>query len=169
MTETLAEFFVQTLGGKVSSEIIAFVVSMLPILELRGGLIAAKFMDIEFFRAFAICFIGNLLPIPFILFFIRKIFDLLKKNEKLGKIIIKIEEKSLAKADNVRKYKLWGLFLFVAIPLPGTGAWTGALIADLLNIRIKDSFLTIIAGVFVAGLIISALSYGLIGLIQNAF
>lgn len=164
MAESLAEFFVTALDGKVSSEIIAFIVSLLPILELRGGLIAAKIMNVEFTKAFIICFIGNLLPIPFILFFIRKIFDLLKKNEKLGKIINKIEERSLAKADNVRKYKLWGLFLFVAIPLPGTGAWTGALIADLLGIKIKEAFPTIMAGVFVAGVIISALSYGLFGL-----
>ncbi len=165
MTERLAEFFVNSLDGKASSEIIAFIVSMMPILELRGGLIAAKVMNVEFIRAFIICFIGNVLPIPFILFFIRKIFDFLKRNEKLGGIIIRIEEKSLSKADNVRKYKLWGLFFFVAIPLPGTGAWTGALIADLLGIRVKDAFLTIMAGVFVAGIIISAVSYGLFGLL----
>lgn len=165
MAETLANFFVTELDGKVSSEIIAFIVSLLPVLELRGGLIAAKIMNVEFIRAFIICFIGNMLPIPFILFFIRKIFDFLRKNEKIGKIIDKLETKSLSKADKVRKYKLWGLFLFVAIPLPGTGAWTGALVADLLNIRIKDAFPTIAAGVFVAGLIISAVSYGLFGLL----
>lgn len=165
MAESLAEFFVETLGGKVSSEIIAFIVSLLPVLELRGGLIAAKFMDIEFFRAFAICYIGNMLPIPFILLFIRKIFQILKKVPKVGNIIVKLEEKSLSKADNVRKYKLWGLFLFVAIPLPGTGAWTGALIADLLNMKIKEAFPVICAGVFVAGCIISAVSYGLFGLL----
>lgn len=165
MTEKLAGFFIGALQGKASSEIITFIISMLPILELRGGLFAAKFMNVEFVRAFIICYIGNILPVPFILFFIRKIFDLLKKNKKLGAIIIKIEEKSLSKADNVRKYKLWGLFLFVAIPLPGTGAWTGALIADMLNIRPKEAFPTIAAGVLVAGVIISIFSYGLLGLI----
>lgn len=165
MSEALAEFFVTALEGKVSSEIIAFIVSLLPILELRGGLIAAKLMNVPFLRAFIICFIGNMIPIPFILLFIRKIFNLLKRFDKIGSIIIKLEEKSLSKADNVRKYKLWGLFLFVAIPLPGTGAWTGALIADLLGMRIKDAFPVISAGVFVAGCIISALSYGLFGLL----
>lgn len=165
MAESLAEFFVTTLGDKLSEELIAFIVSMLPILELRGGLIAAKLMDIEFFKAFAICFIGNMVPIPFILFFIRKIFNLLKKIKKVEAVIEKIEARSLRKADNVRKYRLWGLFLFVAIPLPGTGAWTGALIADLLDIRIKHSFPVITVGVFVAGVIISALSYGLFGLL----
>lgn len=165
MAESLAEFFVTALEGKVSSEIIAFIVSMLPILELRGGLIAAKIMNVEFIRAFILCYIGNMLPIPFILLFIRKIFNWLKRFEKIGSIIRKLEEKSLSKADNVRKYKLWGLFLFVAIPLPGTGAWTGALIADLLSMKTKEAFPVIAAGVAVAGCIISALSYGLFGLL----
>ncbi len=165
MSETLAQYIVDTLSGVFSKEIIAFIVSMLPILELRGGLIAAKLMDIEFFKAFAICFIGNMLPIPFILLFIRKIFGLLKKIPAVEKSIEKLEARSIRKADNVKKYRLWGLFLFVAIPLPGTGAWTGALIADLLDIRIKHSLPTIAAGVLVAGVIISALSYGLFGLL----
>ena len=164
MTETLAEYIVNLLGGKISEELVAFIVSMLPILELRGGLIAAKLMDIDFTRAFLICYIGNMLPIPFILLFIRKIFSLLKKIPSVEKAITKLEARSIRKADNVRKYRLWGLFLFVAIPLPGTGAWTGALIADLLDIRIKHSLPTIAAGVLVAGIIISMLSYGLFGL-----
>lgn len=165
MADSLAEFFVTALDGKVSSEIIAFIISLLPILELRGGLIAAKLLDIEFFRAFIICYIGNMLPIPFILFFIRKIFNLMKRNKRIAEFIDKLESKSLSKADKVKKYRLWGLFLFVAIPLPGTGAWTGALIADLLDIRIRDAMITIGLGVIVAGIIISSLSYGLFGLL----
>jgi len=165
MAESLAEFFVNALDGKVSSEIIAFIVSLFPILELRGGLIAARLMNVEFIRAFIICYIGNMIPVPFILFFIRKVFDFMKKNKKLKVMVEKIENKSLSKADNVRKYKLWGLFLFVAIPLPGTGAWTGALIADLLGIKIKEALPTIAAGVFVAGMIVSAFMYGLLGFI----
>ncbi len=165
MSEALAEFFVNSLSDKFSPEVIAFIVSLLPVLELRGGLIAAKLMDIEFFKAFIICFIGNMLPIPFILVFIRKIFNLLKRSSKVESVITKLEARSLRKADKVKKYRLWGLFLFVAIPLPGTGGWTGALVADLLDIRIKHSFPVIAAGVFVAGIIISALSYGLLGLL----
>ena len=165
MTDSLAQFLVSALEGRVSSEIIAFIVSLMPVLELRGGLVAAKLMDIEFIRAFIICYIGNMLPIPFILLFIRKIFALLKKNEKIAHTIDKLEQKSLSKADKIQKYRLWGLFLFVAVPLPGTGAWTGALIADLLDIRIRDALLTIGCGVLVAGRIISALSYGLFGLL----
>ena len=165
MTDSIAQFLVTALEGRISSEIISFIVSLMPILELRGGLVAAKLMDIDFLRAFAICYIGNMLPIPFILLFIRKFFVLLKKYNRIARVIDKLEEKSLSKADKVKKYRLWGLFIFVAIPLPGTGAWTGALIADLLDIRIRDAFLTIAAGVLVAGLIISALYYGLFGLL----
>lgn len=165
MTDSLAQFLVTALEGRISSEVIAFIVSLMPILELRGGLVAAKLMDIDFIRAFAICYIGNMLPIPFILLFIRKIFALLKRNNRIARKIERLEEKSLSKADKVRKYRLWGLFIFVAVPLPGTGAWTGALIADLLDIRIRDALLTIGAGVLVAGVIISALSYGLFGLL----
>lgn len=163
MSERIAEYLVAALGDNFSPEVVAFIVSMLPILELRGGLIAAKLMNIDFFKAFIICFIGNLVPIPFILLFIRKIFDLLKKIPKVEAIITKLEARSLRKADSVKKYRLLGLLLFVGIPLPGTGAWTGALIADLLDIRIKHSFPVIAAGVFIAGVIISILSYGLLG------
>lgn len=164
MSETLAEYIVNLLGGKISPEFIAFIVSMLPILELRGGLIAAKLMQIDFLKAFVICFIGNMLPIPFILLFIRKIFNLMKKIPSVEKIIVKLEARSIRKADKIEKYRLWGLLIFVGIPLPGTGAWTGALVADLLDIRIKHSLPVITIGVLIAGLIISAFSYGLFGL-----
>ncbi len=165
MSETIAQYLVDNLAGKLSQELIAFIVSLLPVLELRGGLIASKIMDIEFVKAFIICYIGNMLPIPFILLFIRKIFSWLKKIPSIERVIVKLEARSIRKADNVKKYRLWGLFIFVAIPLPGTGAWTGALVADLLDIRIKHSFPTIAAGVLVAGIITSALSYGLFGLL----
>lgn len=165
MTETIAQYFVDNFSDVLSDELIVFFVSLLPVLELRGGLIVAKLLEVNFLRAFVICFIGNLLPVPFILLFIRKIFSLLKKVKFINNIIDKLEAKSIRKAENVKKYRLWGLFLFVAIPLPGTGAWTGALVADLLDIRIKHSFPTIALGVFVAGIFISAFSYGLLGLL----
>lgn len=165
MSETIAEYIVGLLGGKISPELIAFIVSMLPILELRGGLIAAKLMEIDFFKAFAICFVGNMVPIPFILIFIRKIFNLLKKIPSVEKLIVKLEVRSIRKADKVEKYRFWGLLIFVGIPLPGTGAWTGALIADLLDMRIKKSLPAITLGVLMAGIIISIFSYGLLGLL----
>ena len=163
MSEKIAEYLVATLGENFSPEVVAFIVSLLPILELRGGLFAAKLMGVDFFKAFIICFTGNVLPIPFILLFIRKIFAWMKKIPKIEEIITKLEARSLRKADSVKKYRIIGLILFVGIPLPGTGAWTGALIADLLDMRIKHSFPAIVFGVLIAGLIISALSYGLLG------
>ena len=159
--ESIAHSIVAALDGKIAPELIAFIVSLLPVLELRGGLIAAKLMDIEFWKAFVICYVGNMLPIPFILLFIRRIFNFLKRFQKFEKIIDKLEARSLRKADKVKKYRLWGLFLFVAIPLPGTGAWTGALVADIFDIRIKHSLPIIAVGVLTAGIIMSALSYGL--------
>ena len=165
MSEAFAEYIVNLLDGKISSEVIAFIVSMMPVLELRGGLTAAKIMEIDFLKAFIICYIGNMLPIPFILLFIRKIFNWLKKIPAVEKTIVKLEARSIRKADKIQKYRLWGLLLFVGIPLPGTGAWTGALIADLFDIRIKHSLPVIAAGVLIAGVIISALSYGLFGLL----
>lgn len=165
MTEAIAQYFIDNFSDVFSAELITFIVSLLPVLELRGGLIVAKLLGVDFFKAFVICFIGNLLPIPFILLFIRKIFTLLKKIKWFNRLIDKLEAKSIRKADGVKKYRLLGLFMFVAIPLPGTGAWTGALIADLLDIRIKHSFPAIALGVFVAGIIISILSYGLLGLL----
>lgn len=161
--ESIAQTIVEALDGKIAPELIAFIVSLLPILELRGGLVAAKIMDIEFWKAFVICYIGNMIPIPFILLFIRKIFNFLKRFKRFEKIIDKLEARSIRKADKVRKYRLWGLFLFVAIPLPGTGAWTGALVADIFDIRIKHSMPVIAVGVLMAGIIMSALSYGLFG------
>ncbi|MCI6771357.1 MAG: small multi-drug export protein [Oscillospiraceae bacterium] len=161
--ESIAHSIVAALDGKIAPELIAFIVSLLPVLELRGGLIAAKLMDIEFWKAFVICYVGNMLPIPFILLFIRRIFNFLKRFQKFEKIIDKLEARSLRKADKVKKYRLWGLFLFVAIPLPGTGAWTGALVADIFDIRIKHSLPIIAVGVLTAGIIMSALSYGLFG------
>lgn len=160
MAESIANFFVENLHGKIPPELIAFLVSVLPILEIRGGMIAAKLLGITFWKAFVICYIGNMLPIPFILLFIRKIFNWLKKYEKTKNLIEKIELRSIRKADKVKKYRLFGLFLFVAIPLPGTGGWTGSLVADLFDIRVKNSLPIIAIGVFCAGIIMSILVYG---------
>ena len=163
MTEHIANFFIGLFGGKLSGEIIAFIVSLFPISELRGGMIVAKIMELPFLKAFIICFIGNMLPVPFILLFIRKIFSLLKRREKIGAIIEKIEKRGFEKGEKVKKYSLFGLFLLVAIPLPGTGAWTGALVAALLDIRMKHSLPVIALGVLAAGGVMSALTYGLFG------
>lgn len=163
MVENIVNSMVDFFKDTIPSELIVFLVSMFPILELRGGMIAAKLLDVEFLRAFLICYIGNILPLPFILLFIRKIFQFLKRFEKIGKMIEKLEIRSMRKSESVKKYRLWGLFAFVAIPLPGTGGWTGSLIAALLDMRISHSFPVIALGVLVANIIMSIFSYGLLG------
>lgn len=165
MAETIADFLVGIFRDKIPEELIIFIISMFPVVELRGGMIAAKLLDVEFFRAFVICYLGNILPIPFILLFIRRIFEFLKKFSATGKLVTKLEESSLRKSDKVKKGSRWGLLTFVAIPLPGTGGWTGALIAALLDMRIKISFPVIALGVLIANLIMSVVSYGLLGAI----
>ena len=163
MAESIAQFFIDLLGEKVPAEIIVFLVSLLPVLELRGGLIAAKLLGLPLFRAFVICFVGNMLPIPVILLFIRRIFSFLKRFRGVERAIDKLEARSIRKAEKVVKYRLWGLLLLVAIPLPGTGAWTGALVAALLDIRMKHALPVIAAGVLIAGAIVAAVTYGVFG------
>ena len=152
---------VDALGDKLAPEWLVFLISLLPVMELRGGMIAAKLLDIPLLRAFLICYVANLLPIPFILLFIRRIFAFLKRFRRVETAIERLEARSFRKAEKVVKYRLWGLLLLVAIPLPGTGAWTGALVAALLDIRMKHALPVIAAGVFIAGSIMSALAYGL--------
>lgn len=161
----LAQSLAALWSGKMSGETIAFIISLFPVLELRGGLIAATFLGIDWWKAFAYCFIGNMLPIPFILIFIRKIFELMKKWRPLKKIVDKLENKADRHRDKIDRYRLWGLFLLVAIPLPGTGAWTGALVAALMDIRVKHALPVIAAGVIVAGVIVATISYGVAGFI----
>jgi len=162
MTEMVVDFFINLFSG-INKNILVFIVSMLPIVELRGGLIAASILHVEFIKAFIICFIGNILPVPFILLLIEKIFDLLKKWNPTKKIVTKLEKKTLSKKEQINKYGYWGLLLFVGIPLPGTGAWTGTLLAVLLKLNRKKSFLFITLGVLLAGIIMSILSYGILG------
>lgn len=165
MTETLVQWFVTHLGGKAAKEVVIFIISMIPILELRGGILAAgpAFLDIPTWRAIPICLVGNLIPIPFILWLIRPIFAWLRKTRVFRPLVEKLERKAMSKSERIEKYEFWGLVLFVGIPLPGTGAWTGALIASLLDIDWKKAFLAIVCGVVMASLIMYLLSYVLIG------
>ena len=164
MAESIAQYFVEHFNGKIPKELIIFLVSMLPILELRGGMIAAKLMDVNFFSAITICFVGNILPIPFILLFIRKIFDFLRNKKGFSKLIKKLEASSLEKSEKVTRWRDLGLVLFVGIPLPGTGGWTGALIAAILEMPIKKSLPLVILGVAIAGLIMSVAAYAIPGM-----
>ncbi len=161
MVETIVNEIMTLLQDKIPEELVAFVISLCPVLECRGGMIAARLMEIPFVKAFLICYIGNMLPIPFIILFIRKIFDFLRRFKFFSKIVEKLEAKTEKNKEKVLKYEAWGLLLFVAIPLPGTGGWTGALMAALLDIRMKKSLPIITLGVLIAGFIMSALTYGI--------
>ncbi|WP_434309698.1 COG2426 family protein [Hominifimenecus sp. rT4P-3] len=168
MAESLANWFIQALGG-MPPEVIVFIISMVPILELRGGLIAAALLGIPIVPAIAICLIGNMIPIPFILFFITPIFKWLKRTKLLRPLVEKLEKKAMSKSDQIQKYEFIGLMLFVGIPLPGTGAWTGALIASLLDIRPKKAFLAICIGLLIATTIMCVISYLIPYLVQHVF
>lgn len=159
--DSLVQAIVTAFSGKLSKELIVFIVSMIPVLELRGSLLAAGFLKMNFASSFLIAVIGNMIPIPFILMFIERIFSWLKKT-KMKNIIERLENKALSKSDQIRKYGRFGLFLFVAIPLPGTGAWTGALASVLLRMKMRDSLFPIFMGVITAGLIMSLISFGII-------
>lgn len=161
--ESLAVAFANTLGRYVSKEIVVFIISMIPILELRGGLIVSKLLQVPITTAIPLCIVGNIIPIPFILLFIKQIFKLLKKVKLFRGIIEKLERRAMSRSDNIKRYEFWGLVLFVGIPLPGTGAWTGSLIAALLDVDFKKAILAELLGIAIATVIMSFLSYGLLG------
>ncbi len=167
MAEKLAKFFVGIFGGITSTlmgkYLVIFIISLIPILELRGGLIAASLLDLPMWTSYLICFVGNIIPIPFILWLINPVFRWMSKFDRLGKIVKWCEKKAHSKKEQIENLKYIGLFLFVAIPLPGTGAWTGCLIAALLNMDKKKSLVAAICGVIAAGLIMLLVSYGILG------
>lgn len=159
LIQSLVDFF----SSRIPNEITVFIVSLLPVLELRGGLIAARILNMDVLKAFLFCYIGNMLPIPFILLFIRRIFDWFRHMKHIGKVIHKLEKKADKHRGTIEKYGIWGLLLVVAIPLPGTGGWTGALVAAIMDMRIRRALPIIALGVFIAGLVVAGVSFGLFG------
>lgn len=136
-------------------------VSMLPIVELRGGIPLGVGLGLSNLQAFLAALIGNLIPIPFLVFFLKRVLNWLRiKIPKLNGLINKLEQRAEKKGKSIEKYEILGLTILVAIPLPGTGAWTGALVASVLGMEPKKSILCIIAGVLIAGIIITFLTYG---------
>lgn len=168
MSEKIVNAIIGIFGGLATiaygKEILVFIISLMPILELRGGLLAAALLGLDPILAYIISIIGNVLPVPFILFLIVKILEWMR-NCKLGffnKIANWLNEKVEKNKGQIEKLGYWGLLLFVGVPLPGTGAWTGTLLAAVLNMDKKKSFFTIMAGVFMASIIMMILSYGLV-------
>ena len=138
------------------------VTAMLPVLEIRGAIPVGVALGLDPWLAFAVGFVGNMLPIPFLILLTRKVIEWLKKHNILVKFTRWLEDKGSKGAQKVKKYSFWGLFILVAIPLPGTGAWTGALAASLLDMRLKRALPAIAMGVATAGLIVLAVTYGVI-------
>lgn len=159
----LIEWFAANLSPYISEQAVVFVISMLPILELRGGLVASVLLGVPSVQAIPLCVIGNILPIPFILLFIKKIFSWLRPTKLLGPIVRKLEDKAMNKSSALEKGEFIGLLLFVGIPLPGTGAWTGSLIASLLGVDIKKSSIAILLGIAMATVIMYIFSYQFLG------
>ena len=136
-------------------------VSMVPMIELRASIPMGCSMGLPAWQVYLAAVVGNMLPVPFIVLFIRQFFEFLRKHwKKLRGLIDRIEARAMKKSGRVRQFEILGLMIFVAIPLPGTGAWTGSLIAALLDIRLRRSIPTIFLGVLIAGAIMTAVSYG---------
>ena len=139
---------------------------MVPLIELRGAIPVGCAAGIPWYVNFLLCVIGNMIPVPFILFFIEKIFAFMKRFPRRGRIAVFFEQKGEKNKGKVTKYATWGLLLFVGIPLPGTGAWTGSLIAALLKMDKKHAIISTFGGVILAAVIVTLISYGVLGFLN---
>jgi len=149
--------FLETMVGKW---IMTAGIAMVPVIELRGAIPVGVGAGLAPWQAFTAAVIGNLVPVPLIMLLVRQVFDWLRQGKWWGPRIRKLEERAHLKSAVVRKYRLLGLAILVGIPLPGTGAWTGALVADVLNIRLRDALPAILAGLLMAGGITLAVTCG---------
>lgn len=164
MTENLVQGIIDALGGSMGKEAIVFIISMIPILELRGALlVAGPLLGVPVSTAIPLCILGNIIPVPFILLLITPVFNWMKGTKRLKPMVDKLEAKAMSKSDQIEKYEFWGLVLFVGIPLPGTGAWTGSLIAALLGVKFKKAFPAVVLGILMATVIMWFISYVLLG------
>lgn len=159
--------FLSTFWGKLLT---TFFISMVPVIELRGAIPWGEAIGLDLWISAVVSAFGNMLPVPFIILFIRKIFEWMRlKNEWLGNLVARFEAKAEKHKEKVKKYEFWGLFLFVAIPLPGTGAWTGALVAAMLEMRLKDAVPSIFLGVVIATILVSMFTAGLFSVFSSIF
>ena len=162
MVEGIVNSFINILGflGGIpfGKELTVFIISLMPILELRGGLLAASLLNINGIVAYIVCIIGNIIPVPFILWFMKKILD----SAHFSKFAKWLDKKIDKRKGQLEKYGYLGLVLFVGIPLPGTGAWTGCLIASVLEMDKKKSFIAAVLGIIMASIIMMLLSYGVL-------
>ena len=145
----------------IKPALLTFLMAMVPVIELRGAIPYGVIAGLGVHMAFIIAVIGNIVPVPFLVVFTRKVFEWLRtKSGWLDGLVRKLEAKAEKKKDVVLRYEFWGLVLLVAIPLPGTGAWTGALVAAMMDMRLKRAMPAICLGVVIAGVIVTSLTYG---------
>ncbi len=138
-----------------------FLISMVPVIELRGAIPVGVGLGLPFYAVFLTALVGNLVPVPFLILFTRRIFAWLRKiSPKLGRLVARLEAKAASKEKLLKKYEMLGLCILVAVPLPGTGAWTGALVSAVFDIRLKYAMPVIALGVVIAGVIVTTVSYG---------
>lgn len=135
------------------------IIAMTPVLELRGAIPYGLACGLPFWPVFAVALVGNVIPIPFLILFTRPVFAFLRRSRLLGPLIDRLEQRAHLRGQKVNRYKTLGLFILVAIPLPGTGAWTGALVAAFLDIRMRNALLAIALGVLAAGILVALVSY----------
>ena len=156
--------FIETIENyllNINKDAAVFIISMLPVVELRGAIPFGIGMGLSWIRVFILSVIGNMIPVPFVIWLIRPIIEWLKKSRLFSRLGNWIDSRTARKSKNITKYKMLGLLILVAIPLPGTGAWTGAMAAGLLDMRIKDSLPAIFAGVLIAGILVISITYGI--------
>lgn len=168
MVNTIVEWLVSSFellnNIKFGREILVFIISILPILELRGGLIAASLLGLNPIPSYIISMIGNILPVPFILMFMNSILKWMRNSKRFKRFANFLDKKVEKNKAQIEKYGYWGLAIFVGIPLPGTGAWTGCLIAAVLELDRKKAFWATLLGVFIASIIMMIISFGLLKL-----
>ena len=157
------QWLTETMAGEFTLTVLF---SMIPVVELRGGIPFGVTLGLPVWAAFIAAVIGNLIPVPFIIVYIRRIFQWMRERiPRLNRLVDALERKAHLKGQKVNRYKYLGLAIFVAIPLPGTGAWTGALAAAFLDMPLRRAIPSIIAGVLIAGMAISIMAYGVVSLI----
>lgn len=158
----MTDFIVEAItGADVGKYLATFIISMIPVIELRGAIPIGVGLGLSHAEAMGISIIGNMLPVPFIILFIRPIFRwMTRKSGKLARLAEKLETKAEGKWDRIHRYQFFALTIFVAIPLPGTGAWSGALIAAVMNMRLRNALPSILLGVLIAGILVSGITYG---------
>lgn len=167
MKEAIAEFFLETVG----KELCVLFCSMLPIIELRGAIPLGAAFGLPWWQNYLIAVVGNMLPVPIILLFVKAVLNWMTKcRVKLfNRIANKMFEKAEKNRGKIEKYAFWGLTLFVAIPLPATGAWTGTLVAALFDMKFWKSLLAALIGVMIAGVVMTLVSYGVVAAIAALF